>query len=448
MIRLSPIRSGLGAILAIFLLGGCASTFKQREVDNTPVPIDQPTIELAESQLLGVRVHPFDPGEIPETEDESLGLSKEIRKIEGYYFAGQLKNTAQQSGYWGPVRVVPAEFAGGEVDVIGRILESDGEILKIEVNVYDATGSSWFTKEYQIVVDTEAYEQSENGIEAFRHLYNRVANDMARHRQNLSEKDVKTIRKVAELKFAEDFAPDAFEGYLVKEESKEDTSSLFQFLKSNTNKRTDENQIFRIARLPAEDDSMLKRIRRIRAREEFLVDTFDLQYEELSRNINEPYTKWRIARLNEMNAVREREKKRDEKVAQAVMLAIVGIVAGTAVAAGGGNQCYTCGSAGGAVAGAAVSAAFQMATKAAEEAEAETEINKAALEELGESLAADAELTVVRVEGKAVELRGTAKAKYREWRKILRQIYEREVGPIQPADFEIVEPSEQGVLQQ
>ncbi len=95
-----------------------------------------------------------------------------------------------------------------------------------------------------------------------------------------------------------------------------------------------------------------------------------------------------------------------------------------------------------------MSAAFQMATKAAEEAEAETEINKAALEELGESLAADAELTVVRVEGKAVELRGTAKAKYREWRKILRQIYEREVGPIQPADFEIVEPSEQGVLQQ
>ena len=131
MIHSTPIRNGLGAILAIILLGGCASTFNQREVDNKPVPIDRPTIEIAESQLLGVRIHPFDPGEIPKEKDESLGLSKDIRDIEGYYSATQLKNTSQQSGYWGPVRVVPAAFSGGEVVVTGRILDSDGEILKV-----------------------------------------------------------------------------------------------------------------------------------------------------------------------------------------------------------------------------------------------------------------------------------------------------------------------------
>ncbi len=442
MTRSSPIRSGLGAILAIFLVGGCASTFKHREVDNKPVSLERPATEIAESQLLGVRIHPFDPGEIPETEDESLGISKKIRKIEGYYFAGQLKETSQQSGNWGPVRVVPAAFAGGEVVVTGRILDSDGEILKIAVSVYDATGSLWFTREYQNVVDTEAYDQSESGIEAFRYLYNRVANDMALHRRNLSLKDVETIRHVAELKFAEDFAPNAFKGYLVQEEPKRKSNSFFKFVRSDTNKQADKAQIFHLTRLPANDDPMLKRIRRIRAREEFLIDTFDLQYEELSWSIVEPYTQWRIARLNEMNTVRAREKKRDERIAQSVMLGILGIAVGTVVAAGGGKRCYGCASVGGAVAGSAVSVAFQMAVKAAEEAEAETEINKAALEELGQSLAADAELTVVRVEGKTVELRGTAKAKYREWRKILRQIYQREVGPIQPAEPKIVIPSE------
>ena len=446
MIRSSPIRSGLGVILAIILLGGCASTFEQREVDNKPVPIDRPNIEIAESQLLGVRIHPFDPGEIPKEEDESLGLSKDIRDIEGYYLATQLKNTSQQSGYWGPVRVVPAAFSGGELVVTGRILESDGEILRVAVNVRDATGSLWFAKVYENVVDTEAYDQSESGIEAFRYLYNSIANDMAIHRRNLAQKDVETIRQVAELKFAEDLAPEAFRGYLLKEEPKTETNSFLQFLNPGTIEPPERNQVYRVARLPANDDSMLKRIRRIRAREESLVDTFDLQYEKLSRKIGESYAQWRISRLNEMNAVREREKKRDEKIGQSIALGVLGIAVGVLVAAAGGSNCYSCASAGGAIAGSATNVAFQMAVKAADDAEADTEIHKAALEELGQSLAADVELTLVQVKGETVELRGTAEAKFREWRKILRQIYEREVGPIQPIDPKIGFPSEEGAF--
>ncbi len=447
MTRSSPIRSALGVVLAILLLGGCGSTFKQREVDNNPVPIDHPTIDIAESQLLGVRIHPFDPGEIPESKDESLGLSKKIRDIEGYFAATQLKNTSQQSGYWGPVRVVPAAFSGGEVAVTGRILESDGEILKMAVSVHDATGSLWFTKEYQRVVDTEAYEQSESGTEAFRYLYNRIANDMAQHRQNLSLKDVETIRQVAELKFAEDFAPDAFKGYLLKEEPKEETKSFFQSVYLGTKKQTEKSQIFRIARLPANDDPMLKRIMRIRAREESLVDTFDLQYEELSRSIGESYTQWRISRLNEMNAVREREQKRDAKIGQAIALGVLGIVVGAIAGSAGGSSCYSCASAGGSIAGSATTIALQMAVKAAEEAESDTEIHKAALEELGQSLAADVEITLVQIKGETIELKGTAEAKFREWRRILRQIYEREVGPVRSMDRKIVVPNEDGALQ-
>jgi hypothetical protein len=447
MLRSSPIRNGLGAIFAIILLGGCASTFKQREVDNKPVPIDRPTIEISESQLLGVRIHPFDPGEIPTEKDESLGLSKDIRDIEGYYSATQLKNTSQQSGYWGPVRVVPAAFSGGEVVVTGRILESDGEILKVAVNVRDATGSLWFAKVYENVVDAEAYDKSESGIEAFRYLYNRIANDMALHRQNLAQKEVETIRQVAELKFAEDLAPDAFKGYLLRGEPKKETFSFLEFVKLGTSEPTEKSQIFRVARLPANDDSMLKRIRRIRAREESLVDTFDLQYEELSRKIGESYAQWRISRLNEMNAVREREQKRDEKIGQAIALGVLGIAVGVLVGAAGGSNCYTCASAGGSIAGSATTIAFQMAVRAADEAEADTEIHKAALEELGQSLAADVEVTMVQVKGETIELKGTAEAKFREWRRILRQIYEREVGPVLPADQKIVMPNENGALQ-
>ncbi len=434
MILARRIRAGLGAIVGIFLLGGCTTTFAKRDVSYMEVELAQPESEIVEAELLGVRIKPFQPGEIPEEEDESRGLSKEIRKAEGYYSAVQLRNAIQQSGYWGPVRVVPTAVTGGEVIVTGRILESDGEILKLEVSVHDATGSLWFTSEYEEVVDTEAYDRSENGVEAFQYLYNRIANDIAQHREKIVSKEIASIRQVAELKFAADFAPDTFEGYLVKDEPRKEATSFW----SNSSAQTEKSQIFKVAQLPADDDPMLARIRRIHAREEALVDTLDLQYERLSREIVAEYTQWRIARLNEMNAVREVEKKRNEKVGKAIAIGVLGVVVGVGIAVAGGK--YS-GGVGGAIAGAAAGAGMQLAIQASQQAEEDMEIHKAALEELGDSLTEDLKVTVVQVEGETVELRGSAEAKFKQWREILKEIHEHEVGTLQSADPVEVEPT-------
>ncbi len=436
MILGSQMRSGLGAIIGIFLLGGCAFTYAKRDVNYMEVVLAQPKSEIVESELLGVRIKPFQPDEIPEEENESRGISKEIRNAEGYYFAVQLKNSMQQSGYWGPVRFVPTAVTGGEVIVTGRILESDGEILKLEVSVHDATGLLWFTREYEEVVDTEAYDQSQNGIEAFQYLYNRIANDVAQYREKLTPKEIESIRQVAELKFAEDFAPNAFEGYLVKGEPRKAAGSFL----SRSSAQTENSQIFKVARLPANDDSMLMRVRRIRAREEALVDTLDLQYERLSREISDEYTQWRIARLNEMNAVRELEKKRNEKLGKAVALGVAGAVIGAGIIVATGGE-YGGSAVGGVVVGAAVGAAIQLAVEASKIAKEDMEIHQAALEELGESLAEDLKLTVVQVEGETVELRGSAEEKFKQWREILKEIHEREVGTLQPAEPPEVQPA-------
>ena len=139
----------LYSILALGFLNACASTYETREVNYTPVSIERPSTNFAESDLLGVRIVSFDPGKLPKSEDQSRGISKEIRKAEAYYFAIQLKNTMQRSGYWGPVRVVPTGDSGGEVVVTGRILESDGEVLRLSIKVGDARGTHWFTKKYE-----------------------------------------------------------------------------------------------------------------------------------------------------------------------------------------------------------------------------------------------------------------------------------------------------------
>lgn len=396
-------------VCAAVALTGCETTYPTRDVDYSTISLDRTSADIAEAQLLGVRVHPFDPGELPESRDEGRGLSREIRNAEGYYVAFRLKKALEQSGYWGPVRVVPAADGGGELVVKGRIVASDSEVLRLAVSVHDATGSRWLAKEYQRVVRLDDYSQWENGVEAFQPLYNEIANDILQQRQVHSADEIAEIRQVAELKFAADFAPSAFQGFLAMQEP-------------------GKGDFVEIVRLPADDDPMLQRIRRIRARDDLLVDTLDLQYEGLYRGIGGAYTQWRMARLNEINAVRDLEDKRDEKIGSAMALGIVGILVGVAVGAAGGKNCYGCASAGGAIAGVAASKAMEFAIEAAEEAEQDTEIHKAALEELGQSLSADLELTVLEIEGETIELQGTADAKFRQWREILREIYEREAG--------------------
>ena len=57
-------------------------------------------------------------------------------------------------------------------------------------------------------------------------------------------------------------------------------------------------------------------------------------------------------------------------------------------------------------------------------------MHAAAVEELGKSLERDVEPRVVAIEDRTVTLSGSAEAQFREWQKLLRQIYAEETGLI------------------
>ena len=280
-----------GVMLAGALLAGCGATYEKREATAEEIKLLQPKAEVAESDLLEVRISTFDPGEISEEDVTAKLASKKIRKAEGYFIASKLRDTMQRSGHWGPVRVVPQDPNGGEVSVKGEILESDGELLKVRVDVGDATGASWYSKEYSGVVNQKMYEQSRRqGADVFQFLYNQIANDIAVHRNTLAKSRVARVRQVAELKFAADFAPEIYGSYLKKSETgdagqKNDVlASLFSAIKSP--KRNDADQgTYKVVRLPAEGDPSHERIQRIRARENLLIETLDQQYDGLARSI-------------------------------------------------------------------------------------------------------------------------------------------------------------------
>lgn len=423
------------AVLCASLLGACANSYPSRTLTTKETTLDRPSAQPADSELLSVRIEAFDPGKLPDDPKLSKGLSTDIRNAEAYYVPSQLKETMQKSGHWGPVRVTPRDARGSDVNVSGKILESDGEILKIEVQVRDASGAHWFTKEYENTIDVAAYWRADSqGVDAFQNLYNEVANDIVNHRKKLKPENHTEIRQVADLRFGGEFAPVAYDGYLKKYSDPEDQKSgvqrAFAFLGGR--KESEWKPTYQVVRLPPKEDPVVQRVERIRAREEMLIDTFDQQYETLVRSVKVPYNNWRTSRLKEIEAIREADRVKNSENAKAVAVGVLGVLAGAAVAAGNrGGNCYSCTAAGGAIAGAGVAIAVQMAERASIQAESETNMRRAALEELGNTMSSDVKPTVLEVEGKTVELKGTIEQQFNAWRDVLKDLRDSETAPLQ-----------------
>jgi outer membrane lipoprotein SlyB len=425
-----------GLVMVVFASASGCSTYPTREVDKANVLLDRTEVELPEAQLVDVRIEIFDPGSLPQSEDLARGLSDEIRKAEAHFIPVHLKATLHQSGHWGGVRVVPVGTLGPEVIVNGKILESDGEKLGVEIQARDARGVRWYKKVYERVVDESGFVRSANdNDEVFQSLYNQIANDLSAFRGTLTPDELKAIRQVAELQFAQSFAPNAFSGHLARGKPPEKEASggvqnvagFFSLLNPEGN----EGKFFRVARLPAADDPMIQRVRRIRSRDYLLVDTLDQQYESVYRELRDPYTVWREARVGEINTIREVDSKANQEIATGVAVTILGAVAGAMIGASTNSRSYNNvgASVGGSIAGAAAGAGVQR-IMAASDIREEATLNLEALTETGESFGASVEPYITEVEGQTVELTGTAAAKYAQWRDVMRRMHARETGSV------------------
>ncbi|MDO8945410.1 MAG: hypothetical protein Q7U75_19665 [Desulfobacterales bacterium] len=112
--------------------------------------------------------------------------------------------------------MLPAETDSVDLLVKGSILESTGESLEVRIEARDASGRVWLDKAYHAEA-TSSYAALQPGEkDAFQDLYNRIANDLAEQRMKLSPQEAKTLRTVSQLRFANRFAPEAYEGYLNK----------------------------------------------------------------------------------------------------------------------------------------------------------------------------------------------------------------------------------------
>jgi len=386
------IRTVLIICATLFIFHGCA-TYNAHEVG--PTSILQAQQEIPEEELLDVGVTVFESKELTEEEAKEEATHPDIRKAECHFVPYHLKNTLQQSSHWGAVRVIPKEAPDVDVLVRGEILESDGERLILKVEVVDATGRTWFRKAYKDKATQNYYSDNVVGEkDAFQDLYNAIANDMADFKKGLGPEQIQKIRTVSKLRFAADFAPDAFGDYLNKQ--KEDR--------------------IEIKRLPADNDPMLARLIQVRQRDHMYVDTLNEYYEGFYNEMWPAYEEWRKANLTEQVAIRK--IKRDAYIRQAAGALMMALA--IALAAGDVNNTYALQN--GLILGGG--AIFIDGINISKQAE----IHRMAIKELSESFGNEMKPVVMEFQGKRYELTGSAEEQYRHWRELLRKIYLEETG--------------------
>ena len=357
----------------------------------------------ASGTKLDVIIPVFDPGlsDSAENYDEE-GIWPELRRAEANRFAFKLKQALDDTKKFGAVRVTPDKTASGDLYILGKILESDGEDVKFNLTVIDISGKQWLDDKFGHEVTEGFYKNLRNkGADPYDPAFKDAADTIASLLKDKSNPELSRLKDIAQLRFGASFNQQAFMEYL------------------NT-----DNNYFQLVAMPSDDDPLLKRVSSIRVREQLFVDNLQQNYQSFSENMDDSYSKWQEAAFQEKKLRAEAKKKGLLKAIGGVVLIGLSIAAAantdsSSVVAN--NAAATAAVAGGIAAAWMLSGSF----KSHEEAK----LHQDALNELGESINLELAPRVITYEEESVELTGNINEQFAQWRAFLKRIYEQESTP-------------------
>ncbi len=283
-------RAAPGFLILAFLYGCAGSDLPPEPEPAFPdvpnvgeVELQQSTSAPLEYQQLDIGIVAFE-NQYNDSDTTRYGdwVFSEIRDNERHFLPYLLRNTLLQSNQWGAVRVLPLSDPSVDLTVKGRIHQSDGTRLVLEVEVKDSSGKVWLDDVYVDNSIADDYPdstrlrsasqlQSDDIIEPFEDIYQRISNDLLAMRNAMSEDELTNLRRVSNLVYASDLAPESFAHMLA----------------------TDDNGLLQAIRLPAGDDPMAQRVEEMRLRHHLFIDTVDEYYEALYNQMEASYLVWR-----------------------------------------------------------------------------------------------------------------------------------------------------------
>ncbi len=360
--------------------------------ETNPKQVEQKVENISDHRNLNIIIPTFNPG-IENNED----VFEELRNFESRRFAVKLKTALEDTNRLGSVRVTPDTSASGQIYILGKIKESNGQKVKIEVKVIDASGRKIMNKNFSKKIDSSHYNNMRTkNTDAYNQLFEDVALKILEKIEKLNSNRVNELVNISNLRFGTEFSPESFNTYLERKKNKYNLKSL-----------------------PSDDDPMWQRIKSIMIREQLFVDGLQSHYDKFVNFSNQSYFLWQSQSYNEIIAEKEAKKK-------AIGRGILGALSiAAAVASASAPKEYNDDYSG-------EVAMLTLGGKLLEDAakyKAEAKMHRDSIKELGDSIDAELAPNVIEFENKTIELSGNAKQQFIEWRKFLKKMYELEKTP-------------------
>jgi hypothetical protein len=189
--------------------------------------------------------------------------------------------------------------------------------------------------------------------------------------------DLENLRRIAELRFAKQLAPGIFGDYL----------------------SVDRKGRMTLDRLPARDDPMLARVRRIQTRDEFFLDLLTERYRGFYTAMDRPYDEFRATRYEIEMALRDARAQANLANARVLF--------------------------------APRSDGFRFRDPALDRADfyrRQVAAQSEYLDEIATTFATEVDPLRLELDGEVIRFEGTIEDQYRQWQQVLEKIFEAETG--------------------
>ena len=392
-------------ILIAFFLSSCKTT--QSLMDFGPKTSNQ-ILEKEKVQdfaddsrpRLDVAIAAFDPN-IPKSKNEDVW--KELRKAESIRFAYKLKLHIEKLDKFGAVRVVPDLNATSDLYISGKIMESNSEEVELDIKVADISGNLWIDDDFEHQVPEDFYTKGGYNQDSYDPVFQKIAKKIEEKLQFVSTKNLDDLKYISDLRFGMNLSEESFS--------------------ENIDKNENGKYIIK-AKFDSSDPKYI-RLSNLRVRDQLFIDELQVFYMNFNENIDTSYLTWQQQTFQEKQAESKAKGEAVGKAIGGILLlgaAVLAAVAGANSGDAGGQALGTIGAVGGGMAGASL---LQDSFKKS----AEAKVHRDAIDELGQSLDVEMSSKVVELNNDTVELTGTAKEQFSQWRLFLKKIYEKEKTP-------------------
>ena len=391
--------------LVVFFLSSCKTTesimqFGPKTSNEILVEEKVQDFEPDSRPRLDVAISVFDPN-ISNLKNDDVW--EELRKAESVRFAYKLKTFIEETNKFGAVRVVPDLNATSDLYISGKILESNSEDVELDIKVADISGNLWIDDEFEHTVPDDFYDRGGYNEDSYDPVFKKIAKKIEEKLQFISTKNLDDLEHISDLRFGLSLSEESF------------SENIFQDEKGKYTIKTKLNK----------SDPKFIRLNNLRVRDQLFIDELQVFYMNFDENIDSSYLTWQRQTFQEKQA---ESKARGEAVGKAIGgILLLGAAVAAAVAGVQSNNANTqtlgtLGAIGGGVAGASL---LQDSFKKS----AEAKVHRDAIEELGRSLDVEMSGKVIDLNDETIELTGTAKEQFSQWRLFLKKIYEKEKTP-------------------